>query len=127
MIHLTENVVLLIALGLPISCCALLLLISSFLMGFLSYSPIFVCRTHSFPVFVTLRTHKESEKAKGKVVHVRALKTYKGVEVRLHLFLTSTLDRGEWLQTFPDILSAQSALLSVECHDKWVSEPVWMF
>jgi len=63
----------------------------------------FVFLSHLEPI-------RKLKRQKGKVVYVHALKAYKGVEVQLHSFLTSTLDRGEWLQTFPDILSTQRCL-----------------
>jgi hypothetical protein len=50
MAHFAANVMLLIALGLPLSCCVLLLLTFSFLMRFLSSSLIFVSHTPRFGI-----------------------------------------------------------------------------
>jgi hypothetical protein len=47
---------------------------------------------------------------KGKIVPVvnyHAMKTHEGVEVHLHVFLTSTLDADEWLASRPDRLTSK--------------------
>jgi len=46
---------------------------------------------HTKPVFIN----------KGKVIAVHAMEAFAGVQVRLHLFLTSAVDGGEWLSSCP--------------------------
>jgi hypothetical protein len=50
-----------------------------------------------------------------------------GVEVELHPFLTSTLNRGKHLASFPGCftIGEESAVL-IEYEGGWAPEPIWM-
>jgi len=51
------------------------------------------------------------------------MKTYRGVELQLHMFLTLVLDESKWLSSCPG--SFTPVLIWKEA--EWVPQPVWMW
>lgn len=62
--------------------------------------------------------HKTTSTDKGKVVPIHAMKAYRGVEVSLHFFLNSVLDRGGYWASRPGHFSPRRWALGTlsSCH-----------
>lgn len=65
---------------------------------------------------------------KDKTVPVHAMKAFKGVEVQLHPFLTSTLDGGEWSASCLGCVMplGKDLPVPIELQTGWTPELVWL-
>jgi hypothetical protein len=54
------------------------------------------------------------------------MKTYKGVDVYIHIFLTSALIGGEWSDSrLGRFTPGKESLVPIVYEDGWIPEPVW--
>jgi hypothetical protein len=49
-----------------------------------------------------------------------AMKTYGGMEIQMHVFLTSTLDGGEWLDSRPGRFTPEETAPDIHLIEGWV-------
>jgi hypothetical protein len=65
-------------------------------------------------------------KGKGKVVPFHTMNAYRGSRGKLHSFLTSASDGGEWLASRPRPLYPQEKTpIPIEQEVECAPEPVW--
>jgi len=65
-------------------------------------------------------------KAKVKFIPVQAMKVYRGMEVQLHLFLTSALHGGERSALHPgSFISGEGAQGTLDYRARWTPKAIW--
>lgn len=69
-----------------------------------------------------------ADKEKTKFVSARGMTAYEGVELQLHSFLNTALDRGGSPVSRPGLLNLKETVLGSCWIGGWVdSEPIWTF